>query len=131
MSVTVWRRQLLVYLSKIFIASKFQKMFARRQIMPDVRRIFLHQKPAAFQDIEAAMDDNALIGRTLSGDLAAYGELVNRYQFDALRVATAITLVAFIRSSIRHDSSGWCASSSSPGPYATQCGTPAIRATCF
>src|SRR4029079_15129861 len=46
-------------------------------------------------------------------------------------VARAITFVAFRISAIAHDSSGWCASSISPGPYATQSGMPAIRAKCL
>ena len=37
-----------------------------------------------------APDDAALIARSVAGDLAAYGELVGRYQFHALRVAAAI-----------------------------------------
>ncbi len=35
-------------------------------------------------------EDLALVVRALTGDLAAYGALVTRYQFDALRVAAAI-----------------------------------------
>jgi RNA polymerase sigma-70 factor (ECF subfamily) len=35
-------------------------------------------------------DDAALIARSVAGDLAAYGELVGRHQFHALRVAAAI-----------------------------------------
>jgi RNA polymerase sigma factor (sigma-70 family) len=35
-------------------------------------------------------DDAALIARSVAGDLAAYGLLVGRYQYDALRIAAAI-----------------------------------------
>jgi hypothetical protein len=49
----------------------------------------------------------------------------------SLNTASARTLVHAIISSIEQYSSGWCARSSSPGPYATHCGTPAIRATCL
>lgn len=37
-----------------------------------------------------AVDDDALIARSAGGDLAAYSELVGRYQQHALRVAAAI-----------------------------------------
>jgi len=39
---------------------------------------------------EATVDDIALIARAVAGDLAAYDELVGRYQRPALRVAAAI-----------------------------------------
>ena len=39
---------------------------------------------------DATVDDVALIARSVAGDLAAYSELVGRYQLPALRVAAAI-----------------------------------------
>jgi RNA polymerase sigma-70 factor (ECF subfamily) len=39
---------------------------------------------------ESTVDDVTLIGRSIAGDLAAYSQLVGRYQLHALRVAAAI-----------------------------------------
>jgi RNA polymerase sigma factor (sigma-70 family) len=39
---------------------------------------------------DSTVDDDTLIARSVAGDLAAYSELVARYQLHALRVATAI-----------------------------------------
>src|SRR5262249_11551692 len=41
-------------------------------------------------DRDAPADDVALIARSIDGDLAAYSQLVARYQLHALRVAAAI-----------------------------------------
>jgi RNA polymerase sigma factor (sigma-70 family) len=47
-------------------------------------------QPARVLEHDPAMDEATLIARSIAGDLSAYGELVGRYQFDALRVAVAI-----------------------------------------